>query len=232
MELGGHAACIVCDDANLDLTIEAIVRGKWRNGGQVCISMSRLFVQASIAEEFLERLVVRIGNIRLGPGTSPDVDMGPLTSERSRKRAEAFIEDAVECGGRIIAGGGRPSEFPRGYFFEPTLVLGGEGSSLWREEPFGPILPMTTFGDLEEALSKANDVDFGLAGYGFTRSLERAFRISRGLDVGMVGINNLVIALPETPAGGVKASGFGREGGSEALADYTVSKYTNMRIGS
>jgi succinate-semialdehyde dehydrogenase / glutarate-semialdehyde dehydrogenase len=229
LELGGHAPCIVCADADLDAAADAVVRGKWRNGGQVCIATSRLLVDASVAQAFQQAVVDRMAALRLGPGDEPATTVGPLVSARTRARAEDLLRDAVNLGATVRAGGHRPAGYPRGYYFEPTLVTDvPPAARIWSEEPFGPVLPMRTFDTLDEAIEIANDVSFGLAGYAFTRDLGTAMRIGGELDVGMIGINNLVIATAEAPAGGVKESGFGREGGAEALAGYLVPTYLNL----
>jgi succinate-semialdehyde dehydrogenase / glutarate-semialdehyde dehydrogenase len=231
MELGGHAAGLLFADADLDAAVESIAAGKWRNCGQVCISLSRLLVQAPVYDEVVTRLAERAAGFRIGPASDSASEVGPLIDQRSRGRAESLLADAVAHGGRVVCGGGRPPGFERGYFFEPTVVAGAAPQArIWREEPFGPVLPVTPFDDLGDGLRRANETSFGLSSFVFTQDLGTAMRAADGLDCGMVGVNSLVIATAEAPAGGIKESGFGREGGSEALSDYTVTKYVNIRI--
>ncbi|HUN31246.1 MAG TPA: NAD-dependent succinate-semialdehyde dehydrogenase [Trebonia sp.] len=231
MELGGHAAGLVFADADLDATADAIVAGKWRNCGQVCIALSRLFVQQPVLDKLTEMIASRMAGLRVGPASDPASQVGPLLDEKARGRAEALLADAVAAGGRVLAGGRRPPHRPEGYFYEPTLVSGaGPRARIWREEPFGPVLPVAPFTDLADGLERANETPFGLSSFVFTRDLETAMRASDGLECGMVGVNSLVIATAEAPAGGIGESGFGREGGSEALTDYTVTKYVNIRL--
>lgn len=231
MELGGHAACIITETANLKEAAKAVVKGKWRNNGQVCIALSRLIVQESIVEEFSEYLLSEIADLTVGPATDPVNTVGPLLNKRTLERAIFLTKNAVNNGGKILTGGQKDSNFTKGFFFRPTIVTeAGEKAEIWQTEPFAPVLPMKTYKTLDDAINYANEVPYGLAGYGFTTDLHAAMRISAELDVGIVGINNLVIATAEAPAGGVKISGFGREGGPNPLNDYLVTKYVNLRI--
>ena len=231
MELGGHGAGLVFADADLEATADAIVGGKWRNCGQVCIALSRLLVQRPVCEKLTELIVSRMSGLRIGPATDPASQVGPLLDENARGRAETLLADAVAAGGRVRAGGRLLLHLEVGYFYEPTLVTDvGPGARIWREEPFGPVLPVASFSDLADGLARANETPFGLSSFVFTRDLAVAMRASDGLECGMVGVNSLVIATAEAPAGGIKESGFGREGGSEALTDYTVTKYINIRL--
>jgi succinate-semialdehyde dehydrogenase/glutarate-semialdehyde dehydrogenase len=231
MELGGHGAGLVFADADLPAVADAVVAGKWRNCGQVCIALSRLFVQQPAYEELTGLIVSRMAGLRLGPATDPASQVGPLLDEKSRARAESLLADAVAAGGQVRAGGRRPPQLPGGYFYEPTLVTGaGPQARIWREEPFGPVLPAAPFTSLDDGLAQANSTAFGLSSFVFTRDLSTAMRASDGLECGMVGVNSLVIATAEAPAGGINESGFGREGGSEALDGYTVTKYVNIRL--
>lgn len=231
MELGGHGAGLVFADADLPAVADAVVAGKWRNCGQVCIALSRLFVQEPAYEELVAMITERMAALRTGPATDPSSQVGPLLDDKARGRAETLLADAVAAGGRVRAGGRRPQHQPDGYFFEPTLVTDvGPAARIWSEEPFGPVLPVAPFTDLADGLAKANSTSFGLSSFVFTRDLATAIRASDGLKAGMIGVNSLVIATAEAPAGGVGESGFGREGGAEALTDYTVVKYVNIRL--
>jgi succinate-semialdehyde dehydrogenase/glutarate-semialdehyde dehydrogenase len=219
MELGGHAAGIVFPDVDVESTVDAIVAGKWRNCGQVCIALSRLYVHRDVYDQVVDLMVRKV----------KDTTVGPLVNERSRERVEAMLADAVSRGATVRAGGARRPG--RGYFFEPTIITDVPADArIWTDEPFGPVLPVEPFDDVDTAVARANGTEFGLSAFLFTRDLDTALTVSDQLDAGMVGVNNLVIATAEAPAGGVKVSGFGREGGAEALADYTVTKYVNIRL--
>jgi succinate-semialdehyde dehydrogenase/glutarate-semialdehyde dehydrogenase len=232
MELGGHAPVLVFPDADLTAAARVAVSGKFRNGGQVCISASRFLVHESVADEFTEHFVAATRELRLGPGFDPASDVGPLGSARRRAAVEAMVADAVGLGASVAAGGGRPADFASGYFFEPTVLTGVTADmAVMSEEPFGPVAPITTFGSFDEGIAIANSTRYGLAGFVFTRDLATAFHAAEELEVGMVGVNQLTIATAEAPFGGVKASGFGREGGSEGIDGYTVTKYMSMLIG-
>jgi succinate-semialdehyde dehydrogenase/glutarate-semialdehyde dehydrogenase len=231
MELGGHAPVLVFEDADLEQAADLSVVAKFRNCGQVCISPTRFFVQERVAEAFSELVVERVRRLRIGPGADPSTDVGPLANRRRLETVEQLVQDAVEKGAEVLAGGKRPPGMSRGFFYEPTLLTRvTDEMDLMRVEPFGPIMPMSTFKDLEEGIARANASDYGLAGYVFTGQTRTAFLAAEGLEVGMIGINNLVIATAEAPFGGIKRSGFGREGGPEALDSYTVVKYVNLRL--
>jgi succinate-semialdehyde dehydrogenase/glutarate-semialdehyde dehydrogenase len=235
LELGGHAPVIVFADTDIDRVVDLCVAAKFRNCGQVCISPTRFFVQNAIAGEFLAAFASRVAALRVGDPRSADTDVGPLANTRRRDTVEGLVSEAVSKGATIEAGGHRcdPTGSGRGFFFAPT-VLGGvdDSMAIMREEPFGPIAPVGTFVDLADGLAKANSTPYGLAGYVFTNDLPTAFAASEGLEVGMVGVNHLAIATAEAPFGGVKESGYGREGGSEGIDSYTVTKYLNLRLDS
>jgi succinate-semialdehyde dehydrogenase / glutarate-semialdehyde dehydrogenase len=231
MELGGHSPVLVFEDADVEAAAEIAARGKFRNNGQVCIAASRFYVQESVAERFTRRFVSVAGSLRQGDGREAGVDVGPLANQRRLDATEELVADAVACGATVAHGGRRPAGFPTGFYYMPTVLTDVDGSMrLMTEEPFAPIAPITTFTDLDDALAKANSTDFGLAGYVFTSSTRTAFLAAEGLEVGMVGVNNLVIATAEAPFGGIKLSGYGREGGTEGLEAYTVAKYVNIKL--
>ena len=231
MELGGHAPVLVFADADVEQAAELAARGKFRNNGQVCIAASRFFVHASVAERFTERFVAVTQSLRVGNGRDPRTDVGPLSNRRRLAATEALVADARDRGATVRCGGGRPADRPRGFFFAPTVLTGVDASMrVMREEPFCPIAPIATFASFDEAVQGANASDYGLAGYVFTRDTRTMFRAAEALEVGMVGVNNLVIATAEIPFGGIKQSGFGREGGSEGIEAYTVTKYVNVRL--
>lgn len=231
MELGGHAPVLVFADADVELAARSCVKAKYRNAGQVCASPSRFFVHEDVLEEFTEIFVDATKSLRVGDGRDVDTDVGPLTSERRLVAADRLVEDAVGLGARVAAGGGRDGKRDRGYFYQPTVLTNANSDMcVMREEPFGPVAPISGFKDLTDVLGQANGTPFGLASFVFTRDLPTAFLASEGLEAGMVGINTLLIASAEVPFGGVKESGFGREGGSEGIGDYTVAKYLTIGL--
>lgn len=231
MELGGHSPVLVFEDADIDQAAEICARGKFRNNGQVCIAASRFFVQEPVAARFIERFVEVTKSLCLGDGRQDATDIGPLANQRRLEATESLVSDAVTKGATVCCGGQRSEQFSRGLFYEPTVLTDVDHSmNIMTEEPFCPIAPITTFTDLEDALTKANSTDFGLAGYVFTKSTKTAFLASEGIEAGMIGVNNLVIATAEIPFGGIKASGYGSEGGSEGIDSYTVTKYINFLL--
>ncbi len=231
LELGGHSPVLVFDDAEAEPVARQAAAGKFRNAGQVCVAASRFFVHESLADSFTEHFTEATKRLRVGDGRAPGVDVGPLSNLRRVEATAALVEDAVERGARLHWGGVRPAEHSRGFFFAPTVLSGvDEDMAVMNEEPFGPIAPITSFANLEEAAARANDNPYGLAAYVFTRDLSTAWLAAEALEAGMVGVNNLVVATAEAPFGGVKMSGFGREGGAEGLDAYTVSKHINMAL--
>lgn len=231
MELGGHAPVLVFPDVDPVATGKACARTKFRNAGQVCISPTRFFVHESIYEAFAHSMAKEAASLRLGPGLEPGVDCGPMVNQRGRERIMRLVEDAVSNGAELLTGGRIPAEFPQGYFYAPT-VLGrvSDSAAIMQEEPFGPVAPITTFSDFDEVIERANRLPFGLAGYVFSKSLETAHRAAEALEVGMVGVNDMLLAAAEVPFGGVKESGMGREGGQLGIFDYLDPKYIKLRI--
>jgi succinate-semialdehyde dehydrogenase / glutarate-semialdehyde dehydrogenase len=231
MELGGHAPVLVLDDVDPEAAAVACCRAKFRNAGQGCIAPSRFFVAAAIADRFESAFAVAARTIRLGPGCDADSDMGPLANQRRVDATEALVGDAVAAGARVLAGGRRPPDRTAGFWYEPTVVTDAHaGMATMQVEPFGPIAPVARFDDLGEALDQANATPYGLASFVLTNDLRRAFEVSEALEAGMVGVNNLTIAAAQAPFGGVKHSGFGREGGTEGIDAYTVVKYVNLGL--
>jgi succinate-semialdehyde dehydrogenase/glutarate-semialdehyde dehydrogenase len=231
LELGGHSPVLVFADADVEAAASAAARAKFRNNGQVCICASRFYVHESVAARFIERFVAVTRSLKLGDGRDPDVDLGPLANARRRTAVQALVRDALERGARLECGGKEPEGCGPGFFFEPTVLSGVTPQMrVMTEEPFGPIAPITTFATFDEALDLANASDYGLAGYIFTRDTRTAFLAAEGLEVGMVGINTLALASAEIPFGGIKQSGFGREGGSEGIEAYTVIKHINLKL--
>jgi acyl-CoA reductase-like NAD-dependent aldehyde dehydrogenase len=227
LELGGSDAAIVCDDADLDLAAKNVAIGRFFNAGQACLAVKRVYVFDSIADEFIDRIVARARRLKLGSGTDASAQMGPLHTEKQRAEIEAQLADAVQRGGKVVAGGERPKgeEFARGYFFEPTVVVDvPEGARVWTEETFGPLLPIMRVKDLDEALQKANESEFGLGSSIFTRDMTRAQRAIDELEAGYTWVNAVQIAHDELPFGGTKHSGYGKEHGTEVLDYYTEQK--------
>ncbi|HPQ68603.1 MAG TPA: NAD-dependent succinate-semialdehyde dehydrogenase [bacterium] len=231
MELGGHSPVLVFADADVEAAAETCALAKFRNNGQVCIAASRFYVQENVIDRFTKRFVEVAQSLKIGDGRAEGTQIGPLTNQRRVDATQALVDDAVGKGARVAYGGKRPDGFARGYFYLPTVLTGVDVSmDIMTEEPFCPIAPIAPFTDLDDALAKANASQFGLAGYVFTDNTRTAFLASEGLDVGMIGVNNLVIAAAEIPFGGVKMSGYGREGGSEGIEYYTVAKYINFKL--
>jgi succinate-semialdehyde dehydrogenase/glutarate-semialdehyde dehydrogenase len=200
---------------------------KLRNMGEACTSANRMYVQAPVADEFARRMAARMEQLRLGRGTEPDTDIGPLIDATQRDKVHELVTDAVERGATVLTGGG-PLEGP-GYFYRPTVLTDiAPSSRLLREEIFGPVAPIVTFETEEEAIAAANDTEFGLIAYVFTRDLARGLRVVEALDTGMVGLNQGVTSNSAAPFGGVKQSGFGREGGAEGIEEYLSVKYVGV----
>jgi delta 1-pyrroline-5-carboxylate dehydrogenase len=223
MDLGGHAPVIVCDDVDPAVTAATSVIGKSRNAGQVCVSPTRFFVQEAIYKKFTEAFAEKAAAMKVGNGLDPSSQIGPLANHRRVEAMEIFVADAKAKGARLLAGGERLGN--RGYFF-PLTVLADlpDDAKAMHQEPFGPLALINPVSSLDDAIEKANALPFGLAAYAFTKSARNADRLAEGVEVGNLSINNLVASLAETPFGGVKDSGYGREGGTEGLSHYTVVK--------
>jgi succinate-semialdehyde dehydrogenase/glutarate-semialdehyde dehydrogenase len=227
LELGGSDPAIVLEDADLELAARNIAIGRFFNAGQACLAIKRVYVQAAVADELIEKVVARATRLKLGAGTDADVQMGPLHTEGGVRDMEAFVHDALERGGRLVAGGKRPAgaQFRNGSFFEPTVLLDvPEGARVWREEVFGPVLPVMRVKDLDEGIEKANDSEFGLGSSIFTSSMSAARRAIDELEAGYTWVNAIQIAHDELPFGGVKHSGYGKEHGTEVLEYYSELK--------
>jgi succinate-semialdehyde dehydrogenase/glutarate-semialdehyde dehydrogenase len=224
MELGGNAPFLVFEDADLDAAVEGAMLAKMRNVGEACTAANRFHVHESLAEEFADRLAERMGALRVGRGTEPDVDVGPLIDEAQREKVTELVDDAVARGARALVGGGH-GDGP-GYFFQPTVLAGvPEDARLLSEEIFGPVAPVASFATEEQALEAANRTEYGLVAYVYTRDLNRALRVCERIESGMIGLNQGVVSNPAAPFGGVKQSGFGREGGFEGIGEYLETKY-------
>jgi succinate-semialdehyde dehydrogenase/glutarate-semialdehyde dehydrogenase len=231
MELGGNAPFLVFEDADLDAAVEGALLAKMRNGGEACTSANRFHVHESVAEAFAEKLAARIGALKVGRGTEDGIQVGPLIDEAQRSKVAELVDDAVGKGARVLTGGARVDG--AGYFYEPTVLAGVTADAdLLSEEIFGPVAPITTFATDEEAVAKANDTEYGLVSYVFTQDIDRAFRVIESLETGMIGFNQGLVSNAGAPFGGVKQSGFGREGGPEGLDEYLETKYIAMNVGT
>jgi succinate-semialdehyde dehydrogenase / glutarate-semialdehyde dehydrogenase len=227
MELGGHAPAIVFGDADVDTAIKQLATAKFRNAGQVCVAPTRFLVHESVYQRFVDGFVKTAGALKVGDGMDPATRMGPLANSRRVEAMQMFVDDAVSKGARLLTGGKRIGA--TGYFFEPTVLSDvPPGARIMSEEPFGPIAPIVPFASFDEVVREANRLPFGLAAYAYTRSLKTANSIGAAFESGMVTINHLGLALPEVPFGGVKDSGYGSEGGSEAIEAYLNSKFISQ----
>jgi succinate-semialdehyde dehydrogenase/glutarate-semialdehyde dehydrogenase len=231
LELGGSAPVLVFPDVDVEAAARLAVAAKFRNNGQVCISPSRFYLHSAIAGDFIEASAELAEKLVVGPGLDPQVTTGPLISAAARERIEGFVADAVTQGARVIAGGRRPARLEQGFFYEPTLLahLTPQMRAL-HEEVFGPIMLLSEFDTLDHALALANATPYGLAGYLLTRDLGNAIRGYEGLRFGIVGVNDLTPATAEGPFGGVKQSGFGREGAQEGLHEFLETKFVSMTL--
>ncbi|GAB3252810.1 NAD-dependent succinate-semialdehyde dehydrogenase [Kineosporia babensis] len=229
MELGGNAPFLVYPDADLDAAVDGAMLAKMRNIGEACTAANRFLVHEKVAEEFAARLAGRMGALKLGRGTEAGVDVGPLVDGKSRDKVAELVADAVDAGAKVLVGGSAVGE--RGYFYAPTVLTGVEpGARMLSEEIFGPVAPITTFHSEEESLAMANDTQFGLVAYVFTRDVARSLRVAEGLETGMVALNQGIVSNPAAPFGGVKHSGYGREGGVEGIEEYLETKYVGIAL--
>jgi succinate-semialdehyde dehydrogenase/glutarate-semialdehyde dehydrogenase len=227
MELGGNAPFLVFDDADLDAAVDGAQTAKMRNIGEACTAANRFLVHESVADDFSRRLADRLGELRMGRGTDEGVEVGPLITEQARAGVAELVADATDKGGKVLLGGEIPDG--PGWFYPPTVISDVPTEArVCREEIFGPVAPVTAFSTDDEALELANDTEFGLIAYAYTRDLDRALTVAEGLQSGMVGLNAGVISNPAAPFGGVKASGFGREGGREGIEEYLEVKYVGI----
>jgi succinate-semialdehyde dehydrogenase/glutarate-semialdehyde dehydrogenase len=229
MELGGNAPFLVFADADVDAAVEGAVIAKMRNIGEACTAANRFHVADRVRDEFTEKLAAKLGEMKVGRGTDDDVQVGPLIDADQREKVDELVQDAAGKGAEVVLGG--TARDGAGYFYEPT-VLGGVPAEarLLKEEIFGPVAPVVGFDDEEAAIAAANDTEYGLVAYVYTRDIKRAFRVCEKLETGMVGLNQGLVSNPAAPFGGVKASGFGREGGAEGIHEYLEIKYVAMAM--
>ncbi|MFL5838729.1 MAG: NAD-dependent succinate-semialdehyde dehydrogenase, partial [Solirubrobacteraceae bacterium] len=229
MELGGNAPFLVFDDADVDAAVDGAMIAKMRNIGEACTAANRFHVGDRVADEFTTKLAERMGKLQVGRGTEEDVDVGPLIDDDQRGKVRELVEDATGKGAQVVVGGHAVDG--AGYFFEPTVLAGVSGEArVLDEEIFGPVAPVATFDDEEAAVAAANDTAYGLVAYVYTRDVKRAFRVCEGLQTGMIGLNQGMVSNPAAPFGGVKQSGFGREGGHEGIEEYLETKYVAVNL--
>ncbi|MCU1477772.1 MAG: succinate semialdehyde dehydrogenase [Subtercola sp.] len=227
MELGGNSPFIIFDDADIDQAVEGVVSAKFRNAGQICTAANRIFVQRGAHDRFAEALKIRAQNVNVGNGFGEGVEMGPLIDQKGFEKAEAHVQDMLDHGAILLAGG-HAHELGR-TFFEPTVITGLESDMLpWSDETFGPIASIAVFDDEDEVIAKANDTEYGLVAYLYTHDLGRTFRVSEALETGMVGVNTGRVSNQMAPFGGVKQSGLGREGSKYGIDDWLELKYINL----
>ncbi|MGY1620157.1 NAD-dependent succinate-semialdehyde dehydrogenase [Geodermatophilus sp. SYSU D00691] len=224
MELGGNAPFLVFADADLDAAVDGAMIAKMRNGGEACTAANRFYVERPVAEEFGRRLAERMAALAMGPGLDEDTQLGPLVNDDTAAKVDELVQGAVADGATAVVGGRRPDR--AGFYYEPTVLTGVRpGSAILGEEIFGPVAPIVAFDDEAEAIRMANDTEYGLVSYVYTRDVGRGLRVSEALESGMVGLNRGLVSDPAAPFGGVKQSGIGREGGHHGLLDYLESKY-------
>ena len=233
MELSGHSPFIVFEDSNIDKVADMAITAKFRNNGQVCISPNRFYIQESKKDEFVTKFIERAKKLKIGNGMDSDVQLGPLTTSKRLSEIEELVETTKKEGAKILLGGKRPSGFNKGYFYEPTVFDDVKDNfTIMKQEPFGPLVPVLSFKNFDEVIERANDNDLGLCSYIYTNSMEQAHRASELMETGCVAVNTAAVAVAEAPFGGIKQTGYGREGGSMAIKDYLNIKYTHLGLKS
>ena len=231
MELSGHSPFIVFDDVDLNKVTDIAIFSKFRNNGQVCISPSRFYIHDTKKDEFTNLMVNKIKRLKIGNGMNKETILGPLTTKKRLDEIEKLVEITKKEGANVLCGGKKPAGFNKGYFFEPTVFDNiKDDYTIMNQEPFGPLVPILSFKDFDEVVERANNNDLGLASYIYTNNLEKAHKASELMETGTVAVNTGVVALPEAPFGGIKQTGYGREGGSMAIKDYLNIKYTHLGI--
>ncbi len=231
MELSGHAPFIVFEDVDIKKVADMAIAAKFRNNGQVCISPSRFYIHEKKKEEFTKLFVEKTKKLKIGNGLDESVQLGPMTTKKRLDEVEELVEKTKQEGAQILCGGKRPSGFNKGYFYEPTVFDNiKDNFTIMKQEPFGPLVPITTFKDYDEVIKRANNHELGLASYIYTNSLEKAQKASELMETGVVAVNTSIVAVAEAPFGGIKQTGYGREGGSMGIKDYLNIKYTHLGL--
>lgn len=229
MELGGNAPLIVFDDADLETAMEGTMIAKMRNAGQACTAANRIYVQSGVYNTFIDKLEKRMSAMAVGPGTAPETEVGPMISAKARDKLERLVENAISLGAKVRAGGTKPNR--QGFYYPPTVLVDiPVDAELNREEIFGPVAAISKFESEDEVIAKANDTEFGLAAYIFTKDTTRGFRVARQIESGMIALNRGLVSDPAAPFGGVKQSGLGREGGTHGIYEFLESKYIATSI--
>lgn len=230
LELGGHAPMIVCDDADIDIAVQGVIASKFRNAGQTCVCGNRIYVQEKILDTFIEKLELKVKNLKVGNGLEEGIDIGPLIEKKSYAKVKRHVDDAVSKGAKIIIGGDG-TEINNTYFFNPTILINVTDEMIvMQEETFGPVAPIQSFKTDEEAIAKANNTRFGLAAYFFTESHSRGTIIAESLEYGIIGWNDGAPSVAQAPFGGMKESGMGREGGIEGIDAFLETKFLSTTL--
>ena len=231
MELSGHSPFIVFDDVDINKVTDMAIASKFRNNGQVCISPNRFYIHESKKKQFVDTFIEKIKKLKIGNGMEDGVNLGPLTTEKRLSEVEDLVEITKKEGGKVLLGGKRPSGFNKGYYYEPTVFENiKDDFTIMKQEAFGPLVPILTFKSFDEVIRRANNNELGLCSYIYTKSMEQAHLASELIETGCVAINTAVVAIAEAPFGGIKQTGYGREGGSMAIKDYLNVKYTHLGI--
>ena len=231
MELSGHSPFIVFDDVDLNKVTDMAIAAKFRNNGQVCISPNRFYIHEKKKDEFAKLMVDKTKKLKIGNGMDKDTILGPLTTKQRLNGVEKLVETTKMEGGKVLYGGKKPANFNKGYYFEPTIFDNiKDNFTIMKEEPFGPIVPILTFKNFDEVIERANNNDLGLCSYIYTTDLKKANKASEMMETGCVAVNTAAVAVAEAPFGGIKQTGYGREGGSMAIKDYLNIKYTHFGI--
>ena len=233
MELSGHSPFIVFDDVDINKVADMAITAKFRNNGQVCISPNRFYIQENKKDEFINAFIERTKKLKIGNGLDEGVQLGPLTTAKRLGEIEELVETTKKEGAKVLLGGKRPQGFNKGYFYEPTVFDNVKDNfTIMNQEPFGPLVPMLSFKTFDEVVERANDNDLGLCSYIYTNSMDKAHRASELMETGTVAVNTPAVAIAEAPFGGIKQTGYGREGGSMAIKDYLNIKYTHLGLKS
>ncbi len=231
MELSGHSPFIVFDDVDLNTVTDMAISAKFRNNGQVCISPSRFYIHENKKKDFTNLMIEKTKKLKVGNGMDKKVSLGPMTTKQRLDGVEKLVEKTKKEGAKVLLGGRRPQGFNKGFFYEPTILDNiKDNFTIMKEEPFGPLVPILSFKDFDEVIKRANNNDLGLCSYIYTNNLEKAHKASELMETGCVAVNTPVVAVAEAPFGGIKQTGYGREGGSMAIKDYLNIKYTHLGI--